>query len=211
VAELDKVRLRKLDPGLKLGHIEPLFEGAVDLELLRAEYDNMVRLVASLVDGLAPAHILGRCLSASSRHNPLARAVTALGQVYKTIYLLQYLDSPELRRTVRRLLARHESQNGLGRALVIGARGEYRVVDYEAAAARAMCHTLLENAILYSNTRRIAEIVQELRQEGQEAKDEHLAEVSPLLFKHINFRGTYEFDPEALLADAPDDEDKRSD
>jgi TnpA family transposase len=206
VAELDKVRLRKLDPGLKLAHLEPLFEGAVDLDLLRAEYDNMVRLVASLVDGLAPAHILGRCLSASSRHNPLARAVTALGQVYKTIYLLQYLDSPELRRTVRRLLARHESQNGLGRALAIGARGEFRAVDYEAAAARVMCHTLLQNAILYSNTCRIADIVQEQRQEGHEVKDEHLAEVSPLLFKHINFRGTYEFDPEALLAETSDED-----
>ncbi len=115
LAELDKIRLWKLDPALKTKRLEDLFDGEVDVDLLRKEYDNVVRLVASLVDGLAPAHILGRCLSAAAGTNPLAQALGALGQIYETIYVLQVLDSPELRKTVRRLLARHESQNALGR------------------------------------------------------------------------------------------------
>lgn len=198
LADLPSVRHWKLSRDLKLKHIEPLFEGCVDREAILAEYDNIVRLVASLVDRQAPAHVLGRCLVASSRNNPLARAVTALGRVYRTIYLLQYLDSAELRKTVRRLLHRHESQNALGRALVIGARGEFRVSDYEAAAARAACHSLLENAILYWNTRKMADVVKELREEGCTVRNEHLAEVSPLFYRHINYRGRYEFDMEAL-------------
>ncbi len=72
------------------------------------------------------------------------------------------------------------------------------MVDYEAAAARAAYHTFLENAVHYWNTVRIAEIVQDLRQEGREVKDEHLADVSPLMFKHVNFRGTNEFDVEVV-------------
>lgn len=193
LADLDEVRLWRLERGTKLRHIEPLFEGCVDRDAIRAEYDNIVRLVASLVDRLAPAHILGRCLAASSRRNPLARAVTALGRLYRTIYVLQYLDSPVLRRTVHRLLCRHESQNELGRALVIGAKGEFRTGDYEGAAARAACNTLLENIVLYWNTRRMTDIVRQLREEGHDVKDALLANVSPLFHRHINFRGQYEF------------------
>ncbi len=198
LAELSSVRHWKLSRDLKLKHIEPLFEGCVDREIILAEYDNVVRLVASLVDRQAPAHVLGRCLVASSRNNPLARAITALGRVYRTIYVLQYLDSPELRKTVRRLLARHESQNDLGRSLMIGGRGEFRVSDYEAAAARAACHSLLENAVLYWNTRHMADVVEQVRKEGYPVRNDHLAEVSPLFYRHINFRGEYNFDIEAL-------------
>lgn len=211
LAELERIRLWKLDPALKTKHLECLFEGGIDVGLLRQEYDNIVRLVASLMDGLAPAPILGRCLAAASRTNPLARAVAILGRAYKTIYLLQYLDSPELRRTVRRLLARHESQNALGRKIVSAGHGEFRVGDYEAAAARAACHTLLENAVLYANTCRISEIVHELRQEGHEVAEERVAEISPLVFKHINFRGTYEFDPAALAEEDSSDPEMESD
>ena len=192
-ADLASVKLYKLDPKLVLMHIDDLFSDTVKLDVIRRQWDNIVRLVASLKDRLAPAHIIGRCLAASARSNPLARAVNTLGLIYETIYQLQYLDSPELRRVVRRLLARHESQNQLGRELAIGGRGEYRVADYEGAVARAQCHTLIENAILYWNTCRLAEIIPKLRAEGLEVREELLGEISPLLFSHINFRGSYDF------------------
>ena len=120
-----------------------MFRDTVRTDVIRRQWANIVRLVASLKDRLAPAHVIGRCLAASARSNPLASAVNSLGLIYETIYLLQYLDSEALRRVVRRLLARHESQNQLGRELALGGRGAFRDGDYESAVARAHCHTLI--------------------------------------------------------------------
>lgn len=165
--------------------ITEILLSGIDVDLLRQEYDNIVRLVASLMDGLAPVPILGRCLAAASRTNPPARAVAILGRAYKTIYLLQYLDSPELRRTVRRLLARHESQNALGRKIVSAGHGEFRVGHYEAAAARRpvipSSRTRCSTRIPAGSRRSCATSA---RRDTRSRGGGRLAEISPLAFKH---------------------------
>jgi len=192
-ADMSKVRLYKMDRKLKLNHIEPLFAELVKTDLIRQEWDNIVRLVASLQDELAPPHIIGRCLSSASPNNPLGLAVTELGKIYYTIYVLQLLNSPELRRAIRRLTSRQESQNQLGRAMVLGAGGKLRVGSYQVAAACLLAHTLLETLILYSNTCAFEELIPEIEAEGFRVRPKLLAKVSPLIYRHINFRGAYDF------------------
>lgn len=192
-ADLHKVRFWRFDRKHKASQLEPLFAGVVDIANMRREWDNLRRLLASLRDGVAPAHIIGRTMSAAVQHDPLARAVDDFGKIYATIYYLQYLASPELRRAVRRLLARHESQNGLGRAIILGARGELRAPDQEVAAATLFAHTLLQTMVLFYNTCHYHEMLPQLRADGIDVRPEVLADVSPLLFRHINFRGTYDF------------------
>lgn len=192
-ADLHKVRLWRFDRKLKAPLLEPLFEGLVNVENMRQQWDNVRRLLASLRDRLTPAHIVGRTMSAAVHHDPLARAVDDFGKIYATIYYLQYMASPELRRAVRRLLARHESQNGLGRAIILGARGELRAPDQEVAAATLFAHTLLQTMVLFYNTCHYHELVPQLQSEGIDVRPEVPSEVSPLHFRHINFRGTYDF------------------
>jgi hypothetical protein len=58
----------------------------------------------------------------------------------------------------------------------------------------ASCLSLLSNAVLLWNTHHIQRIAEELREQGMVIKDEHLAKISPLMFKHIQIHGTYHFD-----------------
>jgi len=192
-ADLHKVRFWKLDRSFKTEHLESLFDGAVKVEIIRKQWDNVRRLVASLRDRVAPAHVLGRCLSASISHDPLSLAVDEIGKIYESIYYVQVLGSPELRSASRHLRDHHESQNQLGRALVIGAKGEIRAPDQEVAAATLFSHTLVQTKILYYNTWHYDELLPELQAEGFDVRPEVLAKVSPLLYRHINFRGTYDF------------------
>ena len=67
-----------------------------------------------------------RLLQSSSRPSGLARAVTELGRVVKTLFLLASLDNIQYRRRVLTYLTRHEGRHRLGRATFHGQRGELR-------------------------------------------------------------------------------------
>jgi hypothetical protein len=56
---------------------------------------------------------------------------------------------------------------------------------------KASCLSLVSNAILYWNTLKIADIVDQLRQQGETVEEETLAHISLLPFKHVLPNGTY--------------------
>ena len=56
---------------------------------------------------------------------------------------------------------------------------------------KASCLSLVSNAILYWNTLKITDIVDQRRQQGEGIEDETLAHVSLLPFKHVLPNGTY--------------------
>ena len=56
---------------------------------------------------------------------------------------------------------------------------------------KASCLSLVSNAILYWNTLKIDNIIQNLRHQGEEIDDETLSHISLLPFKHVLPNGTY--------------------
>jgi TnpA family transposase len=112
----------------------------------------------------------------------------------RTIFILRYISDSDLRNRVQLQLNRGESRHELvGRCLFFGNRGEFRTGDAEEIMNKASCLSLLSNAVLVWNTRRIAEIVEKLRASGHEVADHHLARVSPLMHTHVIPNGTYRF------------------
>ena len=59
--------------------------------------------------------------------------------------------------------------------------------------ARTSIFRVLTNAALIWNTIEISKIIEQLRLSGEEIKDEHIAGISPLIFRHIIPSGTYHF------------------
>lgn len=55
----------------------------------------------------------------------------------------------------------------------------------------ARCLSLVSNALRYGKTRRIADIVDQLRQHGEEIDEETFAPISVLPFKHVLPHGSY--------------------
>lgn len=58
LADLPDQRLYKFDRNIDMGDLEPLFEPPVDLALIREQWDQLVRVAASLKDKVAPAHVV---------------------------------------------------------------------------------------------------------------------------------------------------------
>lgn len=63
----------------------------------------------------------------------------------------------------------------LPRRIFFADQGEFTTGDYEAIMNKASCLSLGSNAILYWNTLKITDIVDQLRQQGEGIEDETLA------------------------------------
>lgn len=73
-------------------YIDPLFKGVVDWKLIKTHWQDLMRVVLSIKAGkLMPSTIL-RKLGSNSRKNRLYQAFRELGQVIRTIFLLQYIS-----------------------------------------------------------------------------------------------------------------------
>jgi TnpA family transposase len=194
--DLADQHLFKMDRRADHGCLNPLFDGTADTDLVREQWDFLVRVAASLKNRTVPANVIVQRLANASSSDRLAGALTALGRVVKTIYILRYLSDPELRHRVQLQLNRGEARHELvGRCLFFANRGEFRSGDADEIMNmnKASCLSLLSNAVLVWNTLRIAEIVNRLRAAGHAVADQDLARVSPLMHAHVIPNGTYRF------------------
>jgi len=165
--------------------------------LIREQWDTMARVAASLRNRTAPANVIVQRLANASSSDRLARALTALGQVVKSIFILRYIDDERMRDTVQLQLNHGERRHDLTRrCLFFANRGEFRTGDLEEIMNKASCLSLLSNGVLVWNTVHMDQIVDRLRASREEIVDSDLARVSPLCQAHIIPTGTYSFDPE---------------
>ena len=157
-----------------------------------------MRVVASLLHRTAPAHVVLDRLASSSPSDRLAKALTALGEVVKTIYILRYLHDPVLQQRVQLQLNRGESRHKLASWVFFANQGVFRTGDYEEIMNKVSALSLLSNAVLVWNTVQFTRIIEQLRQAGETVDLSDLARISPLAHAHVIPSGTYHFSHEPL-------------
>jgi len=155
------------------------------------QWEEMMRVALSLKQRTAPAHVIVPRLTHSFPADRLSKAVTNLGRMIKTQYLLRYLTDLDLRRTVQLQLNKGAYRHKLPRRIFFANQGEFTTGDYEEIMNKASCLSLVSNAVLYWNTIKINDIVEDLRRQGEEIDSETLSHLSLLPFKHVIPNGTY--------------------
>ena len=84
----------------------------------------LVRVTANLRNRVASAHVVLQRLANASPPDRVAKALTTLGRVVKTIYILRYIHEEGLRQRFQLQLNRGESRHALARRLFFANRGE---------------------------------------------------------------------------------------
>jgi TnpA family transposase len=191
--DLADQQLYRVDPEIAPEALRPLLRVGLDLSLLAEQWDQLVRVAASLRNRVASAHVVLQRLANASPADRVAKALTTLGRIVKTIYILRYVHEEDLRRRVQLQLNRGESRHALARWRFFANRGEFRSGDYEEIMNKASCLSLLSNAVLVWNTMAIMKIITQLRAAGENIVDEDLARISPLMYQHVIPNGTYHF------------------
>jgi len=197
---VSKQTLYKLDRTQHYGRLDEVLQSTVDLALIREQWDQLVRIAASLRNRTAPAHVVLQRLASSAPSDRLAKALTALGRALKSLYLLRYIQDIELRGRVQLQLNRGERRHQLARRLFFANQGAFQVGDYDEIMNKATCLSLLSNAVVVWNTVQMARIIEQLRAQGETITDEEVARISPLAFAHVIPNGTYFARPTPLAS-----------
>lgn len=191
IKDLKDQQLYRIDRNTDYGELDTLLTKTASIDLVTEQWDQMVRITASLKNRLAPANEIIRRLIKGSPSDRLSKAFTNLGRIIKTDYILRYITDSELRHRVQRQLNKGEHRHGLSRWMFFANQGEFQTGDYEEIMNKASCLSLVSNAVLYWNTIHIAKIIDQLRAQGEYVSDEALSHISLLLYKHVIPMGTY--------------------
>ena len=170
--------------------LEPLIGGKINVGLMRAHWQDILRVVASIRTGTVTASLIMRQLAAYPRQNGVAAALRELGRLERTLFTLDWIEDPDLRRDTGHALNQGESRNSLARAVFIHRLGEIRDRTYENQQHRASGLNLVVTAIILWNTRYLERAVAALR-ETEDVPERLLAHLSPLGWEHVNLTGDY--------------------
>jgi TnpA family transposase len=179
------------DKGSTYPALGNLIGGTLNVRQMAAQSKEILRLATSIKRGTVTASLILRKLGAYPRQNSLALALRELGRVERTLFTLEWLQSPELRRRVHVGLNKGEAKNALGRAVFFNRLGELRDRTFENQRYRASGLNLVVAAIVLWNTVYLERAIKGLREAGQLVKDSFLTHLSPLGWEHINLTGDY--------------------
>jgi TnpA family transposase len=198
IRDLADRRLYVPDAGVTYKALAPINGGALDLRGPSENWDEVLRMAASIKAGtVAPSAILRR-LAAYPRQNALAKALREIGRLERSLFMLDWISDPALRRRTNAGLNKGEARNALARAVFFHRLGEIRDRTFENQRYRASGLNLAVAAIILWNTVYLGRAVDELRSRGEAIPDELLAHTAPLGWEHIAFNGDYIWPAEPL-------------
>ena len=171
--------------------LKPMLGGTLNIRQIRTHWDEILRLAASIKQGTVTASLMLRKLGSYPRQNGLAVALRELGRIERTLFVLDWLQSVELRRRVQVGLNKGESRNALARAVFFNRLGEIRDRSFEQQRYRASGLNLVTAAIVLWNTVYLGRAIKALEESGNPVDPALLQYLSPLGWEHINLTGDY--------------------
>lgn len=110
-------------------------------------------------------------LSSYFRQNGISTALREMGKIEKTIFILDYLSSEELRKKIQRGLNKGEAMKGLTRGIFFGKQGELRERTVENQLQRASALNIIINAINIWNTLYLEKAIEYRKTKGNFNED----------------------------------------
>jgi TnpA family transposase len=152
IRDLADKRIYVLEKSSAYPALAGLVGGTLNVRLIATHWNEILRLASSIKQGTVTASLILRKLGAYPRQNSLALALRELGRLERTLFTLQWLQSPELRQRVQLGLNKGEAKNALARAVFFNRLGELRDRSFENQRYRASGLNLVVAAIVLWNT-----------------------------------------------------------
>ena len=179
-------------------HLQPVLTRPIDWDLIRRQYDQMIKYTTALRLGTAETEAILRRFTRTNVQHPTYKALAELGKVIKTIFLCRYLHDENLRREIHEGLNVIEQWNGANDFVFFARRGELvsnRTEDHELSM---LALHLLQNCMVYINTLMMQQVLARPHWAGRLTPTD-LRAVTPLIWEHVNPYGRFELDMETRL------------
>ena len=173
--------------------------GYINLELIENNWDDILRLIATIKLKETTASDLFRRLNSYSKQHPLYAALKAFGRIPKSIFILGYIDDVQLRQVIEKQLNKIESSHRFSRDISIGNGREIIQSEKQEQEIAEACKRLIKNAIVCWNYLYLSQKIAQ-QKDPQEKKKmlQSIATGSPVSWAHVNLLGEYDFSDEKL-------------
>ena len=167
--------------------------------LIRENWDDLLRLVATIKLKESTASDIFRRLNSYSRQHTLYQTLKAFGQIIKSDFILRYVDDVELRQAIEKQLNKVELANKFSRAVAVGSPREFTQTEKEEQEIAESCNRLIKNSIICWNYLYLSRQIEK----APDSEVAHnirrmIAAHSPMSWAHINMLGEYDFSDEKL-------------
>jgi TnpA family transposase len=178
-------------PDAVYNYIDPLFKDVVNWNLIKTHWYDMMRVVLSIQAGKVMPSTLLRKLSSYSRKNRLYQAFRELGQVVRTIFLLQYISDAGLRQEITACTNIVEKYHHFLDWLFFGKEGVITENDPIEQEKRLKYLDLIASAVILQNTVDMSLAIQALAAQGYSVNHKTIAALSPYVTRHLKRYGNY--------------------
>jgi len=157
-------------------------------------WDDFVRVVSSIEEGNVSSVLALERFGSDSRADPVHKCGTALGRLFLTLFLCDFVSKETFRRELLRVLNRGEATHRLLRAIhygnIVAARGR----RHQELVAVSGSLTLLANITMAWMTHHMQHTIDLWKRDGIMAVNpDTLRHIGPAHFEGVNFRGTFDF------------------
>jgi len=177
----------------KYPHIKDILDAPINWDLIREQYDEMVKYTAALKKGTAETDVLLKRFSQDNYKHPTYQALMELGKANKTIFLCRYLSDENLRIEINASLNIVERVNGVVDFLFFGKLGEVSTNNTVDQEITILSLQLLQVCMVYINTLMIQEVLKDPAWKDKFTPEDWRA-LTPLIHAHINPYGLFPLD-----------------
>ena len=185
-------KLYRLELGMAdaYSNLQPVLTRPIHWELIRQQYDQMVKYATALRLGTAETEALLKRFTRNNLKHPTYQALGELGKAVKTVFLCEYLNSEDLRRDINAGLNVVENWNSANSFIFYGKGGEIATNRLEDQEVAVLSLHLLQNCLVYINTLMLQNILADKRWfEAMGPAD--LRALTPLVYTHVNPYSTF--------------------
>ena len=193
-----KLYLPEKGSGTCYPHLDPILTRSINWELIRQQYDEMVKYTTALKLGTAQAEAILSRFTRNNVQHPTYKALAELGKVIKTIFLCQYIISEALRQEIHAGLNVVENWNSANGFIFYGDGREIASNRIEDQELSVLSLHLLQLCLVYVNTLMIQQVLKESIWHSRMTSADFRA-LSPLIYAHINPYGWFELDMDKRL------------
>ena len=170
-------------------------KGIINKTIIKQEWDNILRIVASLATKTTSQSIIVRKLAAFPRKNNTCKALDSLDKIIKSIHILRYIGNIDFRQHIQKSINRGEAYHSLKRAIFYDNQGKFRVLNELEQNTWSECTRLLALFIIYYNAFLLSNIEHRLSKDNQAVA--FLRQISPIQWRHVDMYGKFFFESES--------------
>jgi TnpA family transposase len=194
LADLPDQKGWRIRPEADYGPLNTFARGRIDLEKIRRNWDDILRVVASIYTGTVRAYDVVTMLQRDGHPTALGEAIASYGRIFKSLHILAYIDVDEsYRRDIKSVRNLQEGRHDLARRICHGRKGEL-YHRYERGLENQLgALGLVLNCVVLWTSVYLDAAVQQLKAQGYPVREEDMARLSPFVRTHLSVHGTYSF------------------